>query len=141
MSERITCHNCKYCKIWYDKDTSTMRMSCMKKTWQGRTITWSSYPTFTNQNGIMVQTEDTKESIVKEFEEHAKRRLAPSWCEYRKTNTQPERIINIICSDEQEKSILRERCISSYQCEFLEPSDQNCFDCPYNTRNIKFIRN
>lgn len=88
MSERITCHNCEYCKIWYDKDTYTFRLSCTKTSKHGKTITWKSYPTFSNQNGSMVQTEDTIESLTKEFEDYAKRRLAPYWCDYRKFHIQ-----------------------------------------------------
>lgn len=89
MCERITCHNCQYCKIWYDKDMHTMRLSCTKTSKRGKCITWKSYPLYTKINGITVPTEDTIESITKEFEDYAKRRISPKWCEYRKTNTQP----------------------------------------------------
>ena len=88
--ECVRCCNCKYCKIWYDKDHYTMRISCTKTSEHGKTITWKSYPTYERRNGIMVSTKDTIESITKEFEDYSKRRLAPSWCHYRKTNTLPE---------------------------------------------------
>lgn len=88
--EKVRCCNCGYCKIWYDKDHYTMRMSCTKTSDHGKTITWKSYPIYEKQNGILMPTKDTEESITKEFEDYAKRRLAPSWCEYRKTNTLPE---------------------------------------------------
>lgn len=83
MQERITCENCKYCKIWYDEKEYTMRMSCTVSSKRGKTITWKCYPTYTGKNGLLVQTEDTKESITKDFLDYAKRRLAPSWCPYR----------------------------------------------------------
>lgn len=88
MSERITCHNCEYCKIRYDKDTY-FRLLCTKKSKHGKTITWKSFPTFPYQNVLMIQTEDPIESLIKIFEDYAKRRLAPYWCEYRKLNIQP----------------------------------------------------
>lgn len=91
-NERVKCYGCKYCKIWNDEETYTMRLSCMKTSSHGKTITWKSFPLFTKQNGMLVRTDDTVESMTKEFEDFAKRRLAPSWCEYRKTNTMPERI-------------------------------------------------
>ena len=91
--KRITCHNCKYCKIWYDKESYTMRLSCTKTSERGKTITWKSYPIYTMQNGIFVKTNDTIETITKEFEDYAKRRLSPFWCFYRKTtNTNSNKI-------------------------------------------------
>jgi hypothetical protein len=54
------------------------------KSKQGKTITWTSYPTYTKEHGIFVQTEDTIESITAEFNDYAKRRLSPFWCKKRK---------------------------------------------------------
>ena len=84
--KRQTCEGCKYCKIWYDKDEYTMRLSCTASSQHGKTITWSCYPTYKLCNGSMVQTEDTIESITERFQDYAKRRLSPSWCIYRKNN-------------------------------------------------------
>lgn len=83
---RITCENCEYCKIWYDKDYYTMRMSCTAASKRGKTITWKSYPTYEKIMGITVKTKDTIETIENEFRDYAKRRLAPTWCKYRKGN-------------------------------------------------------
>ena len=92
MKEKIKCCNCKYCKIWYDESTYTMRISCTRITEHGKTIYQSSFPLFTKQNGIgvMIRTDDTLESITKEFEDYTKRRLAPYWCYYRINNELPE---------------------------------------------------
>lgn len=85
VEQKQKCAGCEHCKIWYDKDNYTMRLSCMASgTKQGRTITWRSYPTYEKVHGIMVKTKDTIESISEEFENYASRRLSPSWCIKRK---------------------------------------------------------
>ena len=83
QNEKITCYECPNCKIWYDEESYTMRLSCTQTSEHGKTITWASYPTYTRENGIFVKTKDTIESITEKFTDYAKRRLAPSWCKLR----------------------------------------------------------
>lgn len=79
------CFGCPNCKIWYDKDNYTMRMSCTaSKSKNGKTITWKSYPLYEMKNGFLVQTKDTIDSITDEFIDYSKRRLSPYWCKFRR---------------------------------------------------------
>ena len=105
MSEqKQKCYGCEHCKIWYDEANYTMRLSCMNsKSKQGKTITWASYPTYIMKNGEFVQTEETIESLTKEFMDYAKRRLSPFWCKKRK-QTKEEKQMKM--SNEELKEIL-----------------------------------
>lgn len=84
--EKITCHGCEYCKIWYDEKEYTMRLSCAKTSKRGKCITWRSYPTFVAKGGRIVKSDDTIESITEKFIDYSKRRMAPYWCYKRKSN-------------------------------------------------------
>lgn len=81
--KRVTCYDCPHRKILYDADNYTMRLSCTATSKRGKTITWTSYPTYKSINPL-TQTEDTIESITEKFIDYSKRRLAPSWCPIRK---------------------------------------------------------
>lgn len=83
METKQICYNCKHCKIWYDEDSYTMRMSCMQKSKRGKTITWKSYPLYLTRNGAIIPTDDTIDSITEEFIDYSKRRLSPKWCKFR----------------------------------------------------------
>lgn len=92
MNERITCHNCQYCKIWYDKENYCMRLSCTKSSEKSKSITYEIVPYFTEDS----ECEKAKNSAIEKLKDFSKRRLAPIWCEYRISNTKPPVLDNDI---------------------------------------------
>ena len=84
MEQKQTCYRCPYCKAWYDKENYTVRLSCTNtKRKRGKTITWKCYPLYNMKDGLLIQTEDTIESISKELLERVKNKLSPKWCKFR----------------------------------------------------------